>query len=449
MRYNIILAVFFLFPAIGLAQDTTVDIKCNGLDSGVVINPGSSALITFDVTAGSGAGYAVDVWIVLKTQSGYFTYDGFGPYSGWNRGLDNAYFTGPLADMTGTALDGPPPAGEYIAYIAVDAWPDGFLTLSCIYTSDSVDFSVGVPSGMAFIPGGEFEMGDHSGVGYPDELPVHTVYIDAFAMDVFEVTNQQYCDYLNSAWSQGGLIEVTNGVVYKAGSGTSYPYCSTTSAPTGYPDYGEHSRITWNGSTFGIVSGKEDHPMVLVSWYGAVAYANWRSAEDGLPACYDLDAWECTFGAGGYRLPTEAEWEKAARGAEHNPYYRYPWGDSIDGSNANYWNSGDPYETGPYPWTTPVGYYDGNQTPPGTDMANGYGLYDMSGNVWEWCNDWYDSGYYSLSPYDNPHGPTNGTYRVFRGGSWDDDASRMRCAVRDGHYPDYRYYSYGFRLALD
>ncbi|MEW6742693.1 MAG: formylglycine-generating enzyme family protein [Planctomycetota bacterium] len=301
-------------------------------------------------------------------------------------------------------------------------------------------FPFGFPPAMVLIPGGEFEMGDHHGEGYGDELPVHAVYIDAFWMDTYEVTNEEYCLYLNSAYLLG-WIEVRGGVVYK--SGDSEPYCDTDS-------YDSDSRIHWDGSTFTVTSGKEDHPMVEVSWYGAVAYANWRSTWSGLPPCYDLETWECNFDAGGFRLPTEAEWEKAARGGEHNPYYRYPWGNDIDGSKANYWSSGDPYENGPYPWTTPVGYYDGNQVPPGSDMANGYGLYDMAGNVWEWCNDWYAWDYYSYSPYDNPRGPAGGAYRVRRGGSWYTyDDLNLRCADRDLGGPGARLSAHGFRLALD
>ena len=135
--------------------------------------------------------------------------------------------------------------------------------------------------------------------------------------------------------------------------------------------------------------------MADVTWYGAAAYCNWRSQEEGYQQCYNLSTWECDFSKNGYRLPTEAEWEYAARGGEHKPYYRYPRSNSIDGSEANYWSSGDPYETGSYPWTTPVDYYP----------ANGYGLYDMAGNVWDWCNDWYSDTYYSSSPYNNPTGP--------------------------------------------
>jgi len=438
MRCLFIFTILLLIPAIGLAQTPTVDIKCNGLDSNVVVNPGANVKIDFTVTAGSGLGNTVDIWIILETPTDYYSYNGYGPIQGWNKGIYNAYYTGPLADMNDTALDSPVPDGSYVAYVVIDAWADGFFDQNLIYTLDAVDFVTGI-EGMAFIPAGEFEMGDHHGVGAPQELPVHAVYIDAFWMDVFDVTNQKYCDYLNSAYGQG-LIEVISGVVYKFGDTESYS--ATYSADLG-------SRIHFSVGVFSVTSGKEDHPMVTVSWYGAVAYANWRSAELRLPVCYNLETWECSFGTGGLRLPTEAEWEKAARGDEQDPYYMYPWGNSIDGSKANYDSSGDPYEIGPPPWTTPVGYYDGGQTPPGMDMANGYGLYDMVGNVYDWCYDWYDSTYYGSSPYDNPHGPASGTNRVLRKGSCQSNISSLRCAGRTSHTPEYLNGLHGFRLALD
>jgi formylglycine-generating enzyme required for sulfatase activity len=327
---------------------------------------------------------------------------------------------------------------------------------------------------MALIPAGEFQMGDTFTEGGSNERPVHAVYVDTFCLDSCEVTNQQYANGLNWANAQGGLITVTSGVVYKAGSGTSYPYCSTTSAPTGSPHYGEYSRITWNGSAFGVVSGKGNHPMVLVSWYGSVAYANWRSGMQGKPLCYDLSTWTCNFGSG-YRLPAEAEWEKAARGGAAG--HRFPWSDSdtIQHARANY-ESRDlySYDTSPtrnyhplwgvgsYPYTSPVGFFTGAlqykvdwgwpgaptsyQTANG---ANGYGLYDMAGNVWEWCNDRYGSSYYSSSPYSNPHGPTSGTSRVSRGGSWYFAAIYCRCTYRSSGTPDGRSHNLGFRLALD
>jgi formylglycine-generating enzyme required for sulfatase activity len=329
-----------------------------------------------------------------------------------------------------------------------------------------------IPPGMVVIPAGEFQMGNpFSGDGYTDELPRHAVYVDAFYMDTYEVTNQQYCDALNWAKNQGNLISVTSGVVYKYG-GTSYPYCDTTTSSS-------YSRITWNGTTFGVTSGKANHPMVQVSWYGSVAYANWRSGMQGKPLCYDLSAWTCNFGSG-YRLPTEAEWEKAARGGAAG--HRFPWSDTdtIQHARANYysyWSGGVPYypyDTSPtqnyhpcwgvgaFPWTSPVGFFTGalrykaDWGWPGsptsyqtTNSVNGYGLYDMAGNVWEWCNDWYLSTYYTGSPYNNPHGPTSGTYRVLRGGCWSNHALSCRVAYRNDYTPGGRDYGGGFRLALD
>jgi formylglycine-generating enzyme required for sulfatase activity len=297
---------------------------------------------------------------------------------------------------------------------------------------------------MVLVPAGEYDMGDHQGTGWGNELPVHAVYIDAFYMDTFEVTNKEYCIFLNSAYGQGS-IEVIAGVVYRTGSPE--PLCNTTTAS---PD----NHMLWDGSVFSVKKGKEKHPVVEVSWYGAVFYANWRSDQQGLTPCYDMETWGCNYHAYGYRLPTEAEWEKACRGGEYEPYYGYPWGNSIDASMANSWNSGDPYEKGHYPWTTPVGYYDGNQKPPGADMANGYGLYDIVGNVFEWCNDWYSGTYYQYCVdhgiYYNPKGPSSSPVgkRSVRSGSWADQMEDLRCAVRGRAATDYRYLILGLRLVL-
>lgn len=297
---------------------------------------------------------------------------------------------------------------------------------------------------MRLIPSGEYEMGDHLGTGFSDELPVHAVRVDEFSMDTFEVSNEEYCLYLRSAFDEG-LIEVSGGVVYKMGD--SEPYCDTFDADPG-------SRIHWDGSDFTVIADKDDHPVVMVSWYGAAAYANWRSLQAGLTPCYDLETWECTFGTNGYRLPTEAEWEKAARGNQHNPYLDFPWGNNVDGYMANFAGSGDPYE-GDLPETTPVGYYNGNQIPSGADMANGYGLYDMAGNVFNWCNDWYDESYYQYCVdqgiYYNPEGPAGGSldFRTVRGGSWyNSDLNLLRCARRPYFYPSGRANTVGFRLIL-
>jgi len=284
-----------------------------------------------------------------------------------------------------------------------------------------VPVDAAAPEGMMLIPGGEFDMGDHHD-GMPDALPVHAVYVNSFYMDVYEVTNQRYCAYLNSAYPS--QIKVDGGIVYSVeDTGNSYPYFDTDSAD---PD----SQIHFSGGVFTVTGGKEAHPVREVSWYGAAAMANWRSMEEGRTPCYNLSTWACDFGANGYRLPTEAEWEYAARAGNHDPYYRYPWGDTASCSDANY--------EGCVGETVSVGSY----------AANAYGLYDVAGNVYEWCNDWYAAGYYEISPYDNPQGPATGTHRVVRGGAWDRSDDHLRCAYRHQNVPDAGGSLHGFRLAL-
>ncbi len=338
----------------------------------------------------------------------------------------------------------------------------------------------GTPAGLSapavkVIPAGSFVMGDHfdyTDPGHPtDEKPLHTVAIDGFYLGTYDITNQEYCDYLNSALAQN-LIEVRNGVVYPVGGGVIY--CETRSSNL----YGViDNYIVWDGTLFSVLAGRENHPMVGVRWEGAAAYCNWLSAVQGYDACYNLTTWATDFSKSGYRLPTEAEWEYAANGGRY--YYMFPWGEypNPDGTWSNWEASGDPYETGDYPWTTPVGFYNGalhlksafnwpgSQTSYQTSNAvNGYGLYDMAGNVWQWTNDWYDNDYYSISPASNPTGPATGDpmpdgnpYRVLRGGNWYNGAEyygHSRISNRDPAYyrgpqdPNHPYYHVGFRAAL-
>ena len=211
---------------------------------------------------------------------------------------------------------------------------------------------------MVLIPAGSFDMGSGES---SDEQPVHTVYVDAFYMDEYEVTNAQYRKFMSAT--------------------------------------GHREPRYWDDSDY----NQPNQPVVGVDWNDAVAYARWA----------------------GRRLPTEAEWEYAARGGLSGR--KYPWGDPISTSQANYGsNVGKP---------VPVGSYS----------ANGYGLYDMAGNVYEWCSDWYDEDYYSSSPSRNPQGPSSGSYRVLRGGSWFNLPYHLRVAYRNNYIPASAYDTYGFR----
>ncbi len=290
------------------------------------------------------------------------------------------------------------------------------------------------------IPGGSYLMGDHFGFVDPqhptDELPLHTVNISPFYMAPTLVTCRQYCDYLNAAVTQG-LVAVRAGFVYGADGNNVYRD-TTTATP--------YSTIQWSNNTFTVRTGRDLHPITGVRWFGAIAYCNWLSTRDGYAPCYNLATGACDLSKNGYRLPTEAEWEYAARGGLTNPYGMFPWGNdtNADGALANWEGSGDPWETGDYPHTTPVGFYNGElhyksdynwpaaiATYQTRDGSNGYGLYDMAGNVWEWINDWYASDYYSYCAANNivndPPGPATGdiftdhggiAYRGLRGGTW-------------------------------
>jgi formylglycine-generating enzyme required for sulfatase activity len=205
---------------------------------------------------------------------------------------------------------------------------------------------------MVLIPAGSFEMGDHFDEGRDDELPVHTVELDAFYMDVHEVTVGQFREFV---------------------------------------DESGHKYSRWNDVA--TYSPTDEHPMILVTWNDATAYAEWV----------------------GKRLPTEAEWEYAARGGLIGK--RYPWGDEISHDDANYSGTGGKDE---WKYCAPVGSFE----------PNGYGLYDMAGNVWEFCEDWYSE---------------DKEYRVLRGGSWFNIPNYLRAALRFFNNPSDTLNLLGFR----
>jgi formylglycine-generating enzyme required for sulfatase activity len=251
---------------------------------------------------------------------------------------------------------------------------------------------------MVYVPAGKFEMGSDS--GYEDEKPVHTVDLDAYWIDKTEVTNLMYANFLNQVSSQA--VVFSDEAVQMDGRTLYDLICS---------DCEWDDRITWDGERFSAVSALENHPVVLVSWYGAQAYCTWADR----------------------RLPTEAEWEKAARGENGSTY---PWGN--DAPSANLLNYNLSVETA----TSAAGSYPGGASP--------YGALDMAGNVSEWVADWYGDTYYGDSPASNPTGPESGSERVLRGGSWGDETGDyLRSSYRWYYDPSQRLNVLGFRCAMD
>ena len=283
-------------------------------------------------------------------------------------------------------------SGKHIVWNAGADWNGQFVASTKVRVTAYDGTTPVPPPGMVYIPAGTFQMGDNLD-GQTASMPVHNVYVSEFFMDRFEVSKEQWQSVVS--WSVAFGYSIDYGVYKSAG-----------------------------------------HPVCDLKWYDAVKWCNARSEKEGLTPCYYIDSSQTTvyrtgetnidnsmvkWGANGYRLPTEAEWEKAARGGMHGQ--RYPLGNAITGNQANYDNSGDPFDTSSNPIytieSTPVGYYDGNQIPAGAPMSNGYGLFDVAGNVNEWCWDWYSSTFYSLSEASqDPKGPNSGGQRLLRGGGW-------------------------------
>jgi formylglycine-generating enzyme required for sulfatase activity len=233
---------------------------------------------------------------------------------------------------------------------------------------------------MVIIPGGSFFRGSNNGAR--DEMPRHKVTLSSFALDIHPVINEQFLRFLDA---MGGEKDSNNNDIIRL----------------------RDSRIKKSGGKLSIESGYGKHPVVGVTWYGALAYAKWV----------------------GKRLPTEAEREIAAAGGLDNNIY--PSGTDMDHTQANFFSSD----------TTAVMSYP----------ANGYGLYDLSGNVYEWCHDWYAYNYYEISIQEpeNPQGPLQGVYRVLRGGCWKSLKEDLRCSHRHRNNPGAVNGTYGFRCAAD
>jgi sulfatase modifying factor 1 len=229
--------------------------------------------------------------------------------------------------------------------------------------------NVAVPD-LVRIPEGWFEMGSET--GQDNERPVHRVWVDAFEFAIHQVTHSDYARFLEATKHQ--------------------------------------PPPNWDDPQLSL----PDQPVVSVNWFEAVVYCEWLSRATGRR----------------FRLPTEAEWERTARGGLEGKLY--PWGDEPPESLPNY---AARWKTGP--------------EPVGGDRPNGFGLFDIGANVHEWCSDWYSPECYSASPERNPRGPEEGSRRASRGGSWRHYTKVSRCAARSSIPPEFKYADYGFRVARE
>jgi len=248
------------------------------------------------------------------------------------------------------------------------------------------------PSNLEFVDvlGGTFQMGctpEQPSCG-SNESPVHSVTISGFKLSKYEITNEQYATFMNA-------IGVSSDGYYdeKEYIAVSSSFC----------------KIDYVDGEFVAQVSRVNHPVVEVSWFGASAYCEWAVG----------------------RLPTEAEWEYAARGGNLSENYIYSGSDN-------------PYDIAWYSSNS-----GSNTQEVGAKNANELGLHDMSGNVWEWCSDWYDFGYYAASSNINPQGNLSGTLRVIRGGCWSNDANVLRVSSRRSQNPTYSSAYSGFRCAKD
>jgi formylglycine-generating enzyme required for sulfatase activity len=250
---------------------------------------------------------------------------------------------------------------------------------------------------LARIPAGEFLMGASD--AEEDERPVHRVNISEFFIGRFPVTHDEYARFVRAT---GHPAPAIRGLPLIAAAGRDALF-KEMAAP-----------YVWEKNEPPV--GHGSHPIVLVQYDDAFAYCRWLSDSIGRAV----------------RLPTEAEWEKAARGGVEG--HRYPWGNDIDPARCNF-------------LVDPSVKRQRGTRPTGTFPPNPYGLYDMCGNVWEWVSDWYGAEYYGNGDPRDPRGPSSGAMRIVRGGSWvNDDVSMLRCAYRHKVPPDTYAYSVGFRI---
>lgn len=299
------------------------------------------------------------------------------------------------------------------------------------FTVSSIDSITYYVPTMVEVPAGSFTMGDGNAICGEDEREV-TLTRD-FYLGQHPVTNQEYMEAVQWAYDNG-YVTATTSTVQDNLDGSTQELLDLN---------GWSCEIAFSGGVFSLHDAghgiNPDHPVKEVSWYGAVRYCDWLSLQAELSRAYEHTGdWACNggdpYGAEGYRLPTDAEWEYAA---QWNDERTYPWGNEFDDCSwANYFYSGV-YCVG---WTSPVGSYP--------DGPAALGLSDMAGNVRQWCNDWWEGCDLGTAPETDPTGPSSGDMKASRGASWQDSGWELRCATRNGGVAPWGSEAYyGFRVA--
>ena len=428
-----LLALLLLAAPVAFAQAPTVSNVAftQGPDGA----GGTQVDITYDLNAPNGP---CDIWVSLSKDGGA---DGF-PFA--------------VTSVTGDVANVSTGTGHLIVWdIAADCPGESIPQAQIrLIADDGPDVPEMISVGAGSFDMGRTSAGDDATFGDSNELPVHTVTLSAYEIGKFEVTNQQVADVFNWAHYNGRLttVDATTATAY----GQELLDLDSMHCHIQYSG-GIFSPETRTGLPGTTTYSMADHPVLDFSWHGAVAYCNWLSEIAGLTPVYDTSTWTANLANDGYRLPTEAQWERAAAwdGSKHWIYSFLS--DTLTGKDRCNYSDNDPDYVNPLglteqPYTSPVGWFDGvnvspNGSIPTVNSPSPVGCYDMSGNVWEWCHDRYDSAYYASSPASDPEGPSSGSLRVLRGGAWNPSGFRCRSAIRIGVSPDMVGPSTGLRVA--